>query len=622
MDHTIPVYPVHNGGGGGNGHGGGGGDGGGGGRGDGDGDGSSTAHAAAATVALPPLNTTVRWSEKKQKQKQKQQHHNNPLTVLTSSSSSSSLPSLPSPPPPPPPPGNETTTTPASTTASASVPAPAPSDAAPRGGETTAAAAAGPPPAPLDWETYKDTIKDLYMGQNLNLNQVVERMRAYDFHATVNSYQIAHANDATRCVQAILSDIRGHVYSFFSRKPDWQQSPGTGLISAYNYSFYDSFRIALDSFLKNEHYNGGEILRQAFVEAEEAIQTDYSSTFYFFFIDLPDLFLHYGRHDIFVILLQHINRLTAVSLRDKIIGAGFASLHALARSNPAFLRYYISAASGLWCDLLKELRGPSDRSTLLARRNHIRHARSMSDQARVRDLCEDYDRLLGEVKNRWGAGHNASRHLEDVILLTQLNYGHFMEGFVERNERLIEDVGRKYQLASSATARSPVTPVSIESISNAGDGKFETLPLEAWDIIDRNIRSNCYHRLSCYYTHQGGVDVGGGGGVGGGADPRASLCSRKAREGWKTDFWQLEVEGALVDSGRLFEADTLRRCRLEAQYFKKLPVNDWSIAAAELDYYLNIRPSLLRTMAPTAGGAWAPSLGYGNMPGLRHIAGN
>ncbi|KUI72224.1 hypothetical protein VM1G_08027 [Cytospora mali] len=642
--------------------------------------------ADTSGAVLPPLHThTVHWADK-------------PLTLSSSPGSGSD--------------GSGT----ASASGSGSGSSSSFSDGASRG----EAPSGGGPPAPLDWETYKDTIKDLYMGQNLNLNQVVERMRSYDFHATprmykaqfarwgwskynckrmrrdissgkaveksvgkschrvkrqravkmvkgkgssalskssrastvsgstatssttimtttlpiirrqsgqqqyqqqqqeqqqqqqfqlsISSYQIAHANDASRYVQAILSDIRGHVYNFFSRKPEWQQSPGTGLISAYNYSFYDSFRIALDSFLKNEHFNGGEILRQAFVEAEEAIQSDYSSTFYFFFIDLPDLFAHYGRHDIFVILLQHINRLTAVSLRDKIVGAGFASLHALAKTNPAFLRYYISAASGLWCDLLKELRGPSDRSTLLARRNHIRHARC-ANHVRVKALCGDYDNLLAQVKTRWGPSHTATRHLEDVILLTQLNYGYYMDDFVERNERLIEDVGRKYQLASSATT-SPVTPVSIESSSNAGDGKFETLPLEAWDIIDRNIRSNCYHRLSCYYSHYGGVE-------------KAVLCSRKAREGWKTNFWQLEVEAALVAAGRLFEAETLRRCRLEAQYFKKLPENDWAVAAAELDYYLNIRPSVLRHMESHAGGAWAPSLGYCNMPGRRPcITGN
>lgn len=39
-------------------------------------------------------------------------------------------------------------------------------------------------PAPLDWEAHKKVIKDLYMGQNLNLSEVVERMRTYNFHAT------------------------------------------------------------------------------------------------------------------------------------------------------------------------------------------------------------------------------------------------------------------------------------------------------------------------------------------------------------------------------------------------------------------------------------------------------
>lgn len=380
---------------------------------------------------------------------------------------------------------------------------------------------------------------------------------------SVLSYQVAHADDGTRFMQSVLTDIRNHVYSFFSRKPEWQRSPGTSLISVYNYAFYDSFRIAMDSFVKNEHFNGGEILRQAFVEVEEALQTDYSSTFYFFFIDLPDLFLHYGRHDIFVILLAHINRLTAVGLRDKIIGAGFAALHALAESNPTFLRHYIGCASGLWCDLLSELRGPRDRSTLLARRNHIRHAHSR-DPPRVKALCDDYDHLLADVQKQWGAGHTASKHLQDVVLMTQLNYDYFAENFAERNERLIEDVGRKYQLSSSESS-SPVTPVSIESSSSAGDGKFETLPLEAWDMLDRNIRSNCYHRLACYFAHEGHIQ-------------RAALCNTKAREGWKTDFWQLEVEAALVDAGRLFEAETLRRCRLEAQYFGKLLENDWTVA--------------------------------------------
>lgn len=38
--------------------------------------------------------------------------------------------------------------------------------------------------AGIDWEAHKHTINDLYMGQNLNLNEVVERMKAHGLNAT------------------------------------------------------------------------------------------------------------------------------------------------------------------------------------------------------------------------------------------------------------------------------------------------------------------------------------------------------------------------------------------------------------------------------------------------------
>lgn len=39
-------------------------------------------------------------------------------------------------------------------------------------------------PASTEWEAHKDIINDLYMEKNLNLNEVVERMRTYGLHAT------------------------------------------------------------------------------------------------------------------------------------------------------------------------------------------------------------------------------------------------------------------------------------------------------------------------------------------------------------------------------------------------------------------------------------------------------
>lgn len=389
----------------------------------------------------------------------------------------------------------------------------------------------------------------------------------------------------------------------------------------------------MDAFVKNEHSNGGEILRQAFLEVEEAIQTDYSSTFYFLFIDLPDLFLRYGRHDILTILLGHIQKLTgSVRLRDKISGTGFAALHALAKTDPSFLQHYISTASALWCDLLTELRGPIDRSTLLAKRNFLRHARGANTAYRVAQLCDDYTVLMDEVHKQFGPGHDMSQHMEDVVLSTQMIHDYFVDGFVDQNQRLIQSVEDKYRIvdphthshlpptvpsttvvtstitmsppvnntamlsptstigtnlptscpptneptipldnttaAIMTTLQSPsVIPTNDIHLINNSNTTTQFMPLEAWDVLDRNIRSNCYHRLAYFYSNQRGDAH------------RAHYYNHKASEGWRYSFWQLEAETALVWAGRNFEAESLRRCRLEAQYFGKLPESGQMIAA-------------------------------------------
>lgn len=427
-------------------------------------------------------------------------------------------------------------------------------------------------------------------------------------------------------MQSILTDIRSHVCNIFTHQPNWQHSRTTkiGLIKAYDYLSYDHFVIAMDAFMKNEHSNGGEILRQAFLEVEDAIQTDYSSTFYFLFIDLPDLFLHYNRHDILTILFGHIKRLTgSARLRDKISGTGFAALHALAETDPSFLQHYITTASALWCDLLSQLRGPRDRSTLLAKRNYLRHARGADTTYLVGQLWDDYTFLMSEVHKQFGAGHNMSRHMEDIVLSTQVIHDYFLDGFVDQNERLIQSVENKYRIIEPqthpplpatlpstttipsppssiinnttalppttmatlpicTTTNNPIVPLDTNIItsppgplamnnSNSSHHQHNNttiIPVEAWDVLDRNIRSNCYDRLAYFYARQVGDHR------------RARHYTRRAGEGWRQHrFWQLEAESALVEAGRHFEAESLRRCRLESQYFGKLP-ESWEMVAA------------------------------------------
>lgn len=452
-------------------------------------------------------------------------------------------------------------------------------------------------------------------------------------------------------MQSILTDIRNHVYEVFSHKPSWHQSRTTriGLINAYEYTSYDHFVLALDAFLQRAHVDGGEILRQAFVEVEAAIQRDYSATFYYLFVDLPDLLLHYGRHDILTILLGHIKRLTspgAMRLKERVSGAGLAALHALAETDPGALQHYIPTASGLWCDLLAELRGPRDRSTLLAKRNYLRHDRGADHRYRVSQLCEDYDELLGGVVQQFGPGHTMSHHMEDVVLSAQLVHDYFIEGFVEQNQGLIASLENKYRVVQSGrrppplygttpagggvrggsnpvssstttTTKTTARPMPPTSSSSSLPPPFlpkeqqpsattHSIPVEEWDVLDRHIRSNCFNRLAYYYKtisspprppasslssftsiHNNNTAVYNNNINNHNSNKSnntinindrnlalATYYGKKALEGWRTHFWQLEAETILDAAGRQFEAQSLRRCRLEEQYVGKLPEND------------------------------------------------
>lgn len=90
------------------------------------------------------------------------------------------------------------------------------------------------------------------------------------------------------------------------------------------------------------------------------------------------------------------NEATNSTLRDHIRGTGLAALHELAETDPTFLQHYVATASGLWYDLLVELRGPLDRSTILAQRNLLRHDRGPDYPSRVRRMCEDYSVLQSD----------------------------------------------------------------------------------------------------------------------------------------------------------------------------------------------------------------------------------
>lgn len=350
-----------------------------------------------------------------------------------------------------------------------------------------------------------------------------------DLHAMT---RLQHGTNGQFYIERVLCEIQDHVHWFHAQKDEWRFIPGVDLIGVYNYRAYDTFRSAFDHFIRNEHEIGGELLRHAFVQVEEMVQTDTSGSFYGLFVELPDLLLHFKRVDILQILLKHINKLAPIKTRNKSLSHIFLILQSIVNMEPEQLAHYVESASGLWMNMLRQLRGEMDRSTLMAKRNYFRHTRNL-DEWRVKQLVGEYEYLRGRAQAMSAGDWNSTlRHLEDITLSIMHNHGVYSRDFVARSENLNARLEAKYE------------------------GK--DLPKEHWDVLDRNILSNSLDRMATYYRRVGDA-------------ARAERCAAKAREGWQHGpTWQFEVESLLSKAGRGDEAEKISWTRLEGVYWMEV----------------------------------------------------
>ncbi len=183
----------------------------------------------------------------------------------------------------------------------------------------------------------------------------------------------------------------------------------------------------------------------------------------------------------------------------------------------------------LWTRLLAQLRGEKDRSTLMAKRNYLRHSKSL-DKAKVSALVGEYDDLRHQAERFYGEWNTTLRHMEDITLGIQHNHAVYLDDFAEQNENLIARLEGKYN---------------------------KNMAVEEWDVLDRNIYSNTHERLASYFYRKGDV-------------VRASQCNQKAQDGWDNGDWHKEVERLLVQEGRADEAEKISWTRLESLYWNEV----------------------------------------------------
>lgn len=382
---------------------------------------------------------------------------------------------------------------------------------------------------------------------------------------------LPHANSTQLCIERVLCEVRNHVLWFHEQKTEWKTTPGVDLIQVYNYRAYDTFRSAFDHFIRNEHMVGGEILRKAFLQVEDMMQTDYSGSFYCHFVELPDLLLHYNRVDVLLILLRHINKLAPLKTRHKSLSHIFLLLQTIVQMDPAHLAQYVEASSLLWKNMLAHIRGEKDRTTLMAKRSYLRHAKAI-DRGKVESLVGEYDVLLAKALEHYGEWNITLRHMEDITLSVQHNHAIYLDDFVPRSENLVGRLRECY----------PADPPENSGIA---------ISRNHWSPIDRNIYSNAHERLASYYYRHGDT-------------ARAAIHNERAMEGWAPGVsWNLQVEELLNSKGMHEIAEKISWTRLEGVYW---------------DEYQNTRgrptglpPSQLAIQA----GASDPGMSSGESPG-------
>jgi hypothetical protein len=345
-------------------------------------------------------------------------------------------------------------------------------------------------------------------------------------------FTLNHGNDTSLRIEKVLSDLGSHIKAVYDPTSSWAKTQAYDVLNAYDhYGLYDTFRLGLNEIDRGDLGAGFHVIGSAIPKVEETMQSDLSGSFYCLFIELSSLLLQEGRIDILKQLVGYIADFTEIKLPNSSLHRIFTDLYRFIREEkePSELRRCVTMASRLWTDSLTEQRGVRDRSTMIARRNYIRHAGDESEYS-VTQLISEYEGLHQEAVERYGAGHHLALHLEDVVLMTQHNYNVYQPDFEQRCRGMIASREAKYAEAN--------------------------VPIREWDLVDRVFYSNAYVRLARYFELKGDGQ-------------RAAECKERHMEGWNSEFWLEEVERLLEEEDRVDEAKWVRFCRLEVQYYTK-----------------------------------------------------
>ncbi|KAK4443357.1 Clr5 domain-containing protein [Podospora aff. communis PSN243] len=335
------------------------------------------------------------------------------------------------------------------------------------------------PSKPADWEVLKPVIKNLYLGDNLRLQDVISVMReTHQFRATARMYKTQflkwgwHKYDTANRIKwqestsrsprkgkkgvrrgygttvevplpkrlnifqtaaldasksqpllRVMASFRNFILGSSEQKHGWLlQSPFTKP-SGYNSVMISHLMGALLQFQEGRVSQGGRLLRAAFLELEAVIANGHIASVWDCCVAIPQVAANYDRVDVLLIFLRHLTAFCSRYSPDHPMSPAAESLVAFFQSTPsnASISDYTTLAWRLWTDTLTSLVGEGSILTLHAHRAYlIIHPSPPTTIAA--SVLQKYTSLAQKASSTLGNSHTSTLAIEFEALLTQSRF--------------------------------------------------------------------------------------------------------------------------------------------------------------------------------------------------------
>ncbi|KAK3331391.1 hypothetical protein B0H66DRAFT_469031 [Apodospora peruviana] len=342
--------------------------------------------------------------------------------------------------------------------------------------------------------------------------------------------RLLYQNEDTFQVESTLNAYSSYISKWSERETPWRSSLGFHDVMSQENSILQNFSIALAHFGNARTSLGGEVLRRAFLQIEDAVATGFDiQAIWDCCLAVPQLVLHLGWTDILLIFTRYLHKLTIVKMAGHPIAMIARNLYELSHRDPEQLKLYIDKGWKLWIDMVGRVRGDHDHVTIHLKRGYV--ILMKPEQSIVKNLLNDFGESVQKSLVEYGQFSTTQRILELEQLLVRMYIPLFSD----------ESSDRARSMLSGVLARIEQKP------SNKGQ------PVNKWNYLDRYLFFSAYHFLASIADYNGEY-------------AQAADYRRKSLASPKDQFWlqtALRLEEYLRSEGKEEEADDILKERLQ-----------------------------------------------------------